>query len=541
MSYPRELRVLVVEDDPTARSFYSEAFDQLKKEGLPIAPIRFAHCHDDAREALDSDDIFHVVFLDLRIPSMPLQPASEDLNIGISLLDTCIARHDYPIPVLVIASAHLGDVNQVELAERVRSGFACGYVIIKGIRLPQEIRQALNAALAYCDIGIHIQDAGSEPFPTLSPREDDLLRRAVLSQESAVGIDLEWWSATAEVDFSTNLRSQTTWTKILSGRFLLRAPLGYSRRTFFKLTSQGGSASVISDAKLMEQKLLHIKVCAAISSGARSLLATQKVGDVDSRPLSLDGFLSLTDDKRTGEIPKIVEQIVTQVASLGALHGTEGSIRNLLWTHHNRTTIATEWDRWGGQSHTQRDPRCDALAMLDRLQAESRSIRFYRQDVLHGDLNATNIAIDLKKDSADGYIFDASGARAGGVNIRDLAMLEVTTLLHREREPQPSIVCECQQLYDTRWSLDAANDSVNSVSQAIGNVIRFIAELRRSAILKSSELVYALMVFDATLIQVGGLAFSVSRNKIADPKQAVELAAFAARWLSTIIERESVD
>ena len=58
-----------------------------------------------------------------------------------------------------------------------------------------EIENALAQALRYTDIGIHIRDAGKEWFPTLSPREEDLLRRCVLSQPSTLGVDIRWWSA----------------------------------------------------------------------------------------------------------------------------------------------------------------------------------------------------------------------------------------------------------------------------------------------------------------------------------------------------------
>lgn len=63
-----------------------------------------------------------------------------------------------------------------------------------------------------------------------------------------------------------------------------------------------------------------------------------------------------------------------------------------------------------------------------------------------------------------------------------------------------------------------------------------ISELRRVAASfpDATAVVYALMVFDQALIQLGGLAFAVSRNKIRDPEQAAKLAARAANWIELV-------
>jgi hypothetical protein len=51
---------------------------------------------------------------------------------------------------------------------------------------------------------------------------------------------------------------------------------------------------------------------------------------------------------------------------------------------------------------------------------------------------------------------------------------------------------------------------------------------------ESTKLAYAVTVFDHAMIQLGGLAFAVSRNKIRDPEQAAELAARVANWISLV-------
>ena len=42
------------------------------------------------------------------------------------------------------------------------------------------------------------------------------------------------------------------------------------------------------------------------------------------------------------------------------------------------------------------------------------------------------------------------------------------------------------------------------------------------------------MVFDATLVQLGGLYFGSSNNKITDPASAVRLASLTADWLRRV-------
>ncbi len=50
------------------------------------------------------------------------------------------------------------------------------------------------------------------------------------------------------------------------------------------------------------------------------------------------------------------------------------------------------------------------------------------------------------------------------------------------------------------------------------------------------ESAYALMVFDQAMIQFGGLAYTVSRNKITAPQDAALLAGLTAKWLLAIAQ-----
>ena len=72
----------------------------------------------------------------------------------------------------------------------IHQGFHYGRTLVKGDYglLEAEIRQACNEALRYCSVGVHVRDAGQEQFPTISPREEDLLRRSALQQSGVIRI-----------------------------------------------------------------------------------------------------------------------------------------------------------------------------------------------------------------------------------------------------------------------------------------------------------------------------------------------------------------
>lgn len=68
------------------------------------------------------------------------------------------------------------------------------------------------------------------------------------------------------------------------------------------------------------------------------------------------------------------------------------------------------------------------------------------------------------------------------------------------------------------------------------NTFKLISEIRSKAFQQEDSFLYRLMVFDNALIQLGSLAFGHSRNKIANPKDAVRLVAYTARWLRVMME-----
>jgi len=536
MGYPLELQALVVEDEKSSKEYYDAVFDSLVVAGMPLSKPRYAFCHQDGAEALDGDVIYHLVILDLRLPRCPDEPATDGVDLGLDLLTRCRNRNSFPIPALLIVSGHLDQANQGDLHALVRSGFAHGQVLIKGPNLEQDIKAALSRCIQYCQVGLHIRDGGLSSFPTLSPRDEDLLRRAVLTDGYCKGLDLRWWSAEYAPPFSGDA-AFSGWTKTLMGAFLLDGGRGRSRPTFFKLAPNAGAQSVAAEAQLLQHKLSHIKVSTPTATGDRSLLITQKVGDDDGPPVSLVDFLGRPISEVKPRLSEVVREVAQQVRRLGDNSPDQLPIRRLLWPNHDPERIAAQWERWRGPDLASRlGLTYDPVAMFAKLRGSEVLLRVGVQSALHGDLNPTNVALDVRSDSVHGYIFDSSGVRAG-INFRDLAMLEVTSLLHLPFGTSENLVQACANLYQVRY-LQRALPPAGMLDRA-ANTWMLVSELRQNAseCPNASVLAYAIMVFDHALIQLGGLSFAVSRNKIRYPDQAAEFAARAANWVELVGSR----
>jgi CheY-like chemotaxis protein len=224
----------------------------------------FAFSHEQAVGHLESSKIFHVVILDLRLPAKQGLPALEDQDLGLDLLERCIDRDRYPIPALLVISGHIGGTNQLKIQDTLRDRFCYGRLLAKGDAfLEGHIRNGCKEALRYCSVGIHLRDSGAELYPTLSPRDEDLLRRSVLQQSGGIGADLNWWSAKRSPEGGAGAAGNP-WTKVLTGRYLLDDGGGASRPKFFKLLAASDSHSVIESARRIEQKLTHIKITSTV-------------------------------------------------------------------------------------------------------------------------------------------------------------------------------------------------------------------------------------------------------------------------------------
>jgi hypothetical protein len=131
----------------------------------------------------------------------------------------------------------------------------------------------------------------------------------------------------------------------------------------------------------------------------------------------------------------------------------------------------------------------------------------------------------------EAYIFDAGVIRRSTAG-RDLAVLEVSILLHQQLAIE-TLIQVCSVIYDASTPLDE-NTFASVTNPLAQNVIEFVRGLRTGADPWNPPEIYALLVFDSALIQLGGLSFGTSGNRIADPRAAGAVGAFVARWYRSI-------
>jgi CheY-like chemotaxis protein len=530
MSYPRVIQPLIIEDEVDAKEYYEAVLADPIAKG-EVAPPRFAFSYEEGQRLLNENVIYHLVILDLRLPESPGLPPMASVDLGLKLLEQCAHRDAYPIPVLLVISGHLDQTNQRYLDTQVRNRFAYGRVLVKSNNLEDELLTAVRDAERYCSVGIHVRDGGELRYPTLSPRDEDLLRRCVLQNEERVGVDLEWWAA-EYMRPTGEFKECKGWTKTLMGRFVLSRGIGLSRPTFFKLSPDGGAEQLSREAQILGHKLSHIKVQSALVAGDRSVLVTEKVGESNEPPISLETFLGRPAEQIQETLAAIVADVVTQVRSLGEVTPDQGRVSRLVWKGHDRARILNEWKKYASANKSLGvDPDFDPTTALDTLAASDSPVQHHVQTCLHGDLNITNIAIDELPSGPRAYIFDASGCVAG-VNVRDLAMLEVTALLHQSCDGEDSLVQHCSAFYRDSVEPPAEIDFSAGTNRA-RNTTRLLVEIRKQALAQTTPTVYALMVYDQALLQLGGLEW-LSGNKICSPSDAVHLVWLAAKWLPRV-------
>jgi CheY-like chemotaxis protein len=532
MSYPLTLQPVVIEDEDKVKDAYQAIFETISQEigsSLPflMGPPCYAFSHEQAVDLLASSKIFHVVILDLRLPEKPGLPEVQDQDLGLDLLERCVNRDRFPIPALLVISGHVGSTDQARIQDRLRDNFFYGRLLAKGdfAFLEGEIRRACTEALRYAGVGIHLRDAGEEQYPTLTPRDEDLLRRSVLQQPGGIGVDLNWWSATRCPEGGAI--AANPWTKVLMGRYLLDDGGGASRPKFFKLLAGADFHSVIESARRIEQKLTHIKITSTVVSRSTGLLVTEKVGAQDARPKPLGEVFDSID--RAGAF-EIAGQIVSQVHQLGELLDDSKPMKSLLWPAHDEKTLVDQWKDVQPRLSTE-VPSVDPVALYKDLRQRDQKLRLRERSLVHGDLHLSNVALDTTTHGPEAYIFDPGVMRRSAAG-RDLAVLEVSVLLHH-RLDIALLIQVCSVIYDTAKPPD--ENSFGSVTEPLAqNIIEFIRGLRAGVNTWNAAEVYALLVFDFALIQLGGLSFGSSGNRIADPRAAGVVAAFATRWYTSI-------
>ncbi|MCX5659244.1 MAG: hypothetical protein NTW19_05915 [Planctomycetota bacterium] len=533
MSYPRKLHVLIVEDDSDAVEAYRVSFKTFKEKGFQLLDPCFARSFSDAKTQLDRGELFHVVILDMNLPIENRSAAVEGLVPGEQLLELIAKRDDHPVPVLLVVSGKLNLVQPLgNMQKRLDNDFWYGRLVNKGPEQDREIELGLTEALRYSDVGIHIADSGNEWFPTLSPREEDLLRRCVLTQGSCLGLDLRWWNAENGPSVS-HPNPAAGPTKVLMGRFLFDDGLGASLPSFFKFEPANNGRLVFHDARILAQKLPHVKVYQANESRLRGLLVTQSVTN-DGWPVPLNEYLRKAPKEVCPRMGSVINNIVKQLNLLGSPVEEEMPVGSVLWGYLNRDIIENVWKSFETKQLLESGID-NPLIVFDALKKSAVKHWANRLNCSHGDLNATNIAIDLTQpDNPQPYIFDAAGIRAD-LEFRDLATLEVTSILFNSGGSDHDILALVKPFYDKEFLPKPINAKLLSGATGVGQNICSVILAIRSQINVKQHSAYALLVFDAALRQLFGLAYQP--NKIKTPIHACFLAAWTAKWLTLIAPR----
>ncbi len=184
MSYPTLVQVLVIEDDIKTKSVYERIFKG-QSERFSLAPPCYAFCFTDASAYLSQDRIFHLVILDLRLPEAFGLPPESGVDLGMRALGEAIGRAGYPIPALLVVSGHVEKTDQGQLRATLDANFHYGRVVVKGDleQLTVEIGRGIEEVNRYVSVGLHLRDGGERRYPTITPAEEDVLRRFVLQQQ----------------------------------------------------------------------------------------------------------------------------------------------------------------------------------------------------------------------------------------------------------------------------------------------------------------------------------------------------------------------
>jgi CheY-like chemotaxis protein len=282
MSNLRVLQVLVIEDEPTVRDNYEATFSVLRRQfNGQIGDLRFASSFEEAADALGSSGVFHLVILDLCLPLRPNQPAQQGVALGLTLLELCLERDEYPIPGLLVISGHVSKTEQSALKSRLEKGFSYGALLVKGGNLISELALAIASILKYENVDIRTKGDGNEPHLAPSPRENDLLRRAAILMDAA-GLNLSWpvTNQMKAVDGSPLIGGSM---KTLVGRVLMDG--GESLRTiFFSFAPADSFLLICQNAKDWAlRRSSYARISHTGVSGARMLVVAE-VDGIDIKP-----------------------------------------------------------------------------------------------------------------------------------------------------------------------------------------------------------------------------------------------------------------
>ncbi len=530
MSYPRKLHVLIVEDDSSVIDAYKEHFRSLRKTFPLVEPV-YARSFADAKGCVDGQSIFHIVILDLNLPMETQGTPVEGFVPGEDLLELLAQRDDAPVPVVLVVSGKLNLPHSTRgIKDRLANDFFHGDLLTKAsVDEYQEIARGLQKALAYVDVGIHIRDSGRDVFPILSPREDDLLRRCVLANASTLGVDIRWWSAELGPTISRPSFSRGP-TKVLMGKFLLDDGMEVSIPTFFKFESAGNALFATRDVGILSQKLRHVKVFGIQKSRRRSLIVTQSVTN-HGTPVPLSSYLAGSPEAVSSHLPRLISEVVAQLKLLGGESADNVLIGSLMWEHLDAQAIEKTWRAY--RERLPNEPPTDSpIGLLASIRSSAEKCWTNRRSCVHGDLNATNVAIDTTQEGhPEAYIFDPAGMKADFA-LRDLAMLEVTTIVFNAAEAHEGLLDACRPFFSGEFLPKVSPPPISSALTR--NILSLISAIRENVVTEGERTVYALLVFDAVLVQLSGLGIQPSHNKVRSPAAACRMAEWIAEWVPAV-------
>ena len=328
------------------------------------------------------------------------------------ILSLCEQRDGYPIPAVLVHTGYLQLTQETALRERLRRSFAYGETLTKGKsveELAHEVSRALERVRSYTDVGIHLRDGGMKMWPTLSPREDDLLRRTAL-KAVADGVDLAWW--TAEPGRSTAPVEYQGWTKVLYGHLLL-GKSGLSRGKFFKFAPAALSASLDGDTRLIAEKLPHVKCTDCVTTGGRVLLTTETVSASTTPPVPLSRFVATaTPESVAQHAEALVGDVLKQLDMLGEVRRPNSTpFGDLLFDGHSAEQLTLALQRSTPEKGELEELFGDPIDVLKTIRTNRRPVRYMVRDCVHGDLHAQNIAVGFEPSRPQAYVFDAAGLR----------------------------------------------------------------------------------------------------------------------------------
>lgn len=529
MSYPRTIRTLIVEDEPDMVHTYRRYFDKFRDEGLFVEGPRIVWGYEDAVKLLEGDEIYHLVILDLKLPATAGGDAEDGGSRGLALIQKAAERDAYPIPGLLIVTGELRRVERVnQVTDQLKDDFFYGQIVQKHPNLHEDLRKAFDRIWEYVGFGLFVSDDANETHPSLTMREEDLLRRCGLQEKMHQGIDLHWWSASRK-DWGAGV-NVPEWSKILHGRFLLDGQAGFSRSRFFKFESTANCVHSHDSTKRLGSKLQHVRVVGYQPSKKRGLLVTDKAGASNTAPLPLSAYLASTAEGIPSYMEHIASNIMDQLCMLSGKRKEIVGLSSLFGKNHEQLFPHLE-DCW--KRYTTANVMPDYASpphILRRCLDDNRSICVNTCDCRHGDLHMGNISLDFAMNQVNAYIIDA-GVMTYGIAGYDLAALEVSLLLHQKYPGDFSLVEAAKELYNP--SLDDSDEVSNReiLSPTHRNTLGLIEAIRKEALNQNEERIYVCLLFDYALMQLEGLAFGTSQNSIFRAQDASDLCRRLSDWV----------